>query len=186
MEAKANFVSWHMNGNKINKTKQIKCFHRLLIINSFMRHTLQGACVLIVLISHHIRQFVSYSFSKPTATVESMTHHNLLIAVVILGGIIKIIAFTEEVYFDDECNDYDANDDEEEFTDLATIIPNLLTACTINARASDEDVQFVLANVVPETRVQKCFVACWMERLQIVLATAANSKTNGNSVIVRC
>lgn len=99
-----------------------------------------------------------------------MTYIEFIIFIVILNDPMQIATFTEEVEFIDDCNTYDdgAEEEEEEYVAIEKIFPNLETACKINARASDEDVQYVLDNIVPETRVQKCFVACWMERLQIV------------------
>lgn len=62
-----------------------------------------------------------------------------------------------------------ASDEEEDVDEpIENIIPHLETACKLNELASDDDVQYLLDNVIPETKAQKCFVACWLERLKIV------------------
>lgn len=58
--------------------------------------------------------------------------------------------------------------EEEPDLPIEQIIVNLENTCKIKERAIDEDVQYLLEKIVPETKTQKCFAACWMEKLQIV------------------
>lgn len=102
-----------------------------------------------------------------------MLHQRFVTAITISIALLRAIdSFTEEVDFvyDTDCYDDQASkaDEEVPFINIEEILPNLEISCRINARAVDEDIEFLLINMVPETQVQKCFVACWMERLQIV------------------
>lgn len=74
----------------------------------------------------------------------------------------------------DEADDKDGDEREEQDAPIKHIISHLEVACKINERASDDDVQYLLDKIIPETKVQKCFVACWLERLNIVGIHAKN------------
>lgn len=57
----------------------------------------------------------------------------------------------------------------ETYTPIEELIRNLEITCKINERANDDDVHHLIETIIPETKTQKCFAACWMEKLQIVL-----------------
>lgn len=43
-----------------------------------------------------------------------------------------------------------------------------INACKIKERATDQIVENLLDKFLPETKIEKCFVACWFERFQVV------------------
>lgn len=53
-------------------------------------------------------------------------------------------------------------------TDFSSIYEHAIEACKIRERIDDDDVEQILQKQIPESQMEKCFVACWLEQFQVV------------------
>lgn len=48
------------------------------------------------------------------------------------------------------------------------VFKTVVNACKISERAIDQDIENLMKQSLPETRVEKCFVTCWLEHFKVV------------------
>lgn len=59
-------------------------------------------------------------------------------------------------------------EEEELVSNFDEIFEYVMETCMIQARADRKDVQYIFTHVLPKSKTQKCFVACWLELFQVV------------------
>lgn len=56
------------------------------------------------------------------------------------------------------------------FDEFDDTFSHAINTCKIKERATDQGVEDLFKKVLPETRMEKCFTACWFERFEVVSA----------------
>lgn len=77
--------------------------------------------------------------------------------IVLLFGIIQLSSNAENSTVIDE---FDSN--------FENTFAYAINTCKIKERATDQDVEKLFQKFLPETKLEKCFTACWFERFQVV------------------
>lgn len=54
------------------------------------------------------------------------------------------------------------------FDEFDDTFAHAINTCKIKERATDQGVEDLFRKVLPETRMEKCFTACWFERFEVV------------------
>lgn len=54
------------------------------------------------------------------------------------------------------------------FGEFDDTFAHAINTCKIKERTTDQGVEELFKKVLPETRLEKCFTACWFERFEVV------------------